>query len=316
MINALSSIKSLIPQVIKHYFKRFRTRDKLGNSIAPILPSCVCIDVGASYYPHMNWWLFLRSPLTQWIAVEPNKDNLGYTNSWSYLAKIKTVSTGLSRTGGNQTLYVTNVDSGSSLLEPVISENMKYRVKDKGYAYFFPINKVQIDTVTLASIVDGENPEYPVFVKLDTQGTELSILQGAEMLLQNKRIVGIEMESTLLAEPLMRGSAKFWEACQYLEGMGFELLGIKPIIATSNLNIKNPKGNRYLNECDAIFALRWDIVSTLPMTYRISLLGFYITYGYYEEAILAIDRDNDIQSYFVFNNIKFEEIKRLILALA
>ena len=315
-MSALSLFKSLFPRPVKQFIKSFRKQNRLIKLVAPNLPNCICIDVGASYYPHGKWSLFLESKNTQWIAVEPNEKNLGYIQSWVWPSKVKTVTTGLSCEGGIKTLYVTNVDSGSSLLQPVITESMKHRIKEGGLAYFFPMRTVEINTISLADVIAKESTELPVFVKLDTQGTELSILQGAHLHLENKRILGIEMESTLLTQPLMQGSGKFWEACEYLERMGFELLDIFPIRAPTNLDIKSPKGKRYLNECDAVFALRRDIANTLPVDSRVALLGFYVTNRLFEEALSILEEDADVRAHFSSREVSLEELKQLILGLA
>jgi len=204
-------------------------------------------------------------------------------------------TTGLSREGGTQTLYVTNVDTGSSLLPPEITPAMKHRVTNLGY--FFPVTERRIETLTLGQALAGLSATAPVFVKLDTQGTELSILQGAQPWFDAQRIVGIEMESTLLAQPVMKGSGKFWHACEYMEQQGFELLHIKPISAVGRSGRVRSGRNTYLNECDAVFALRPDVVAGLSVEHRTSLLAFYLTNLFYEEALSLLERDAGVAGF-------------------
>jgi FkbM family methyltransferase len=205
---------------------------------------------------------------------------------------VRACKIGLSRDGGVQTLYVTNVDTGSSLLPPQISAAMQHRVTNLDY--FFPVVERQIETVTLAEVVRDEDEDAPVFVKLDTQGTELSILQGARALLEGHRIVGIEMEATLLAQPLMRGAGRFWQACEYLEGLGYELLDVKPIRAAGRGGRTALRYRTYLNECDAVFALRPDVAAARPAACRVGLLLFYVANLLYEEALSALERDQQV----------------------
>ena len=309
-------VKLLIPIPIINFLRKIIKRNRLAQMISPFLPASICIDVGASYYPHMKWIVFLESVNTNWIAIEPNESNIGYIKSWQWPSHVKAITTGLSRKGGLQTLYVTNIDSGSSLLEPVITEAMKHRIKTSGLNYLFPLRTVEIDTKTLADVIKSESDDAPILVKLDTQGTELSILQGAQEYLLKNRIVGIEMESTLLARPVMQGSGKFWEACQYLEELGFELLDIKPIMAPSNLTNGSSLGKRYLNECDAVFALRRDVVSSLPVHYRISLFAFYLSNKLLEEALSILEEDSEIKSYFASKQVDMPKLTKLISSLA
>jgi FkbM family methyltransferase len=312
----LKLVKKIVPTALKELIKKHKKTERLHGMIAPVMPKCLCLDVGASYYPHINWWLFLRSSNTQWVAVEPNAGNLTYLDQWPYAAKVKAVRCGLSRYGGSKTLYVTNIDSGSSLLEPKLSEGMRHRIQGKAFDYFFPVREVQINTTTLENVMSEHPALCPTLIKLDTQGTELSILQGIEGRLQAGNVVGIEMESSLLADPIMKGSGKFWEASAFLEKYGFELIGIKPISSLSVYGVKRPKGNRYINECDAIFSLRRDVVATLSLDYRLSLFAFYITYKYYEEAISILDDDDKLKAHFEESNVCTRGIRSLLLNLA
>lgn len=289
------AVRRLVPQSTKNFLRQRTLPWRVSKLLSPFLPAAVCVDVGASYYPHGKWLQFLNAPTTQWLAVEPNEANIGYLKSWIWPCQVAACTTGLSREGGVQTLYVTNVDTGSSLLPPEIPASMKHRVSNLDY--FFPLTERRIETITLVQALAGLSTTAPVFVKLDTQGTELSILQGAQTLFDVRRIVGIEMESTFLAQPVMKGSGKFWQACEYLEQQGFELLHIKPIAAVARSGNMRSGRNTYLNECDAVFALRQDVAAVLPVEYRTSLLAFYLTNLFYEEALSLLQRDSDVAGF-------------------
>ncbi len=308
-----SSLKRRLPQSIKRVARKLSAHSRLAAQMSPCLPPLVCVDVGASYYPHAKWRIFLESPRTRWIAVEPNEANIGYIKAWAWPCQVSAVTTGLSQYGGTQTLYITNVDSGSSLLKPVIAESMSRRVQNT--AYYFPLRTTQIDTLTLPQVVAGVEPSLPIFVKLDTQGTELSILSGADELLQSRRIVGIEMESTLQAQPIMHGAGKFWQACEYLEGIGFELLHIKPIYGPSRLGNGRVRSYTFLNECDAVFALRPDIASELELSHRVALLGFYASNGFFEESLCVLE-DDGVRSYLSQNGCRVDRLAKTLRAMA
>jgi FkbM family methyltransferase len=253
----------------------------------------VCVDVGASYFAHTKWRSFLESPRTRWLAVEPNTQNTGYIQRWEWAANPSLCATGLSEFGGTQTLHVTNVDSGSSLLPPIIPDGMGHRAPDP--SYFFPVTQRRIETLTLEAALAPFGETVPVVVKLDTQGTELSILRGAEASFERRRFVGIELESTLLAQPLMQGAGKFWEACAFLEHRGFELLELNPIHRPPTSGGAHRPGQKTsLNECDAVFTLRRDVARGLPVDHRMVLLGIYVTYGYYEEGESLLDDDHEL----------------------
>lgn len=308
-MSLMLAMRQLIPTSLKNTLRQRTLPHQVARLLSPHLPEVVCVDVGASFYPHVKWLTLLDSPRTQWIAVEPNKDNLAYLKTWVWPCKVSACTTGLSRDGGTQTLYVTNVDTGSSLLPPEIPVSMKHRVKRLDY--FFPVTERFIDTITLVNALEGHSSTAPVFVKLDTQGTELSILQGAQSLFDTHRIVGVEMESTMLAQPVMKGSGKFWQACQYMESQGFELLHVKPIHAPKSGKSK-PQLNTYLNECDAVFALRQDVVAGLPVEFRTALLAFYLTYLFFEEALSMLERDEGVRSLLQQQGCRLDDLLVLL----
>jgi FkbM family methyltransferase len=260
---------------------------RVGAAIAPFLRGQTCVDVGASYYPHGKWRVFLESPRTRWLAVEPNEANAGYVRQRPWPCQVELAPIGLSEHGGEQTLYVTNVDSGSSLLEPVIPNSIRHRFPNVDY--FFPVTKRAIDTTTLPKLLSATPADHPVFVKLDTQGTELSILNGSEQLLREQRVLGIELEATLLAEPVMRGAGRLWECCRFLEALGYELIDLKLIRGRSRLALSQPRGKTFLNECDAVFALRQDRLAALPAHYSSALCAFYVCNQFYEDALHLLE---------------------------
>jgi FkbM family methyltransferase len=270
---------------------------KLSDQISLVIPQMICVDVGAAHFPHSKWQLFLRAKNTNWLAVEPNEDNMNYVKEWKWPCKVTQINSGLSKDGGLQTLFVTNVDTGSSLLPPIISPSMEHRISKINLEYFFPVKKMSIDTVTLADLLKNFQKTLPVIIKLDTQGTELSILEGAQELFNSNRIVGIELESTLLAEPIMKGSGKFWQVCEFLEKFGFELLDIDIITATSHLKKKSVRHKVYLNECDALFVLRRDIVTKLSINHKLVLLAIYSSYRFYKEVLSFLELDNELVYY-------------------
>lgn len=306
------TVRRLVPQSFKNFLRQRTLPWRISTLLSRYLPVSICVDVGASYFPHGKWLIFLNSPKTHWLAVEPNEENIDYVKSWSWPCQVSACTTGLSREGGGQILYVTNVDTGSSLLPPEITAPMKHRVTNPDY--FFPVTERQIDTITLEQALVELPAVAPIFVKLDTQGTELSILKGAEPLFQGNRIVGIEMESTLLAQPMMKGSGKFWQACEFLEGKGFELLHLKPIPALGRSGKVRSGQNIYLNECDAVFALRQDIAVSLPLEFRTSLLAFYLANLFYEEALSVLERDADVADFLRKQGCPLDRLHSLLRA--
>jgi FkbM family methyltransferase len=63
-----------------------------------------------------------------------------------------------------------------------------------------------------------------LFIKIDTQGYEEQVLEGAQELL--KKAVGLQLELSLI--PLYDGQALYQEMVMKLKSLGFELWGISP----------------------------------------------------------------------------------------
>ena len=307
------ALRRAIPQSLKNFLRQRSTPWRISALLSPYLPASICIDVGASYYPHAKWLVFLNAPRTHWLAVEPNDANLGYLAAWAWPCKVSACTTGLSQTGGTQTLYVTHVDTGSSLLMPEIGPAMQHRIKNLDY--FFPLRERPIETITLQKAQQEAPQDLPIFVKLDTQGTELSILQGAQGLFDARRIVGIELESTLQAQPVMKGAGKFWQACAFLEERGFELLFVKPIHAVGRSGLWRPRSLRFLNECDAVFAVRQDVALGLPVGHRASLLAFYLTNTFHEEGLSLLDADADLRALLAAQGCPVDRLRATLKAL-
>ena len=104
--------------------------------------------------------------------------------------------------------------------------NPKYKsfYQERGGAYDYTYecamsvaNKLEISMVTLDDVQD----KLPIdFLSLDTQGSELDILQGAVESLKNS--VGVETEVSF--RQIYENSALFGEICSFLNNLGFEFI--------------------------------------------------------------------------------------------
>jgi len=274
-------------------------------------PTILCIDVGASYFAHTAWWFFLETQNTKWIAVDPNEDNLAYSQFWPWKSDLRLVKTGLSEFGGLMTLYKTNIDSGSSLLKPILHESISHRYNPNTANYFFPMQEIQIQTNTVAEIV-SQFKVSPIIIKLDTQGSELSIVQGLLDSSFQKMVVGIEIECSLYSMPQYENSARFWEVAEYLEKKGFELLNLDVFPSRKSSSKYKAKSREVSGECDAVFALRRDSIYTADIEIRSCLLGFYITNAFYHEAHSLLLADKELCIYLESRNY---EVRKLLNTL-
>jgi FkbM family methyltransferase len=291
-------------------FIRFIIKEKKINKIlSKILPKNTCIDVGASYFEHTNWSIFLNSPNTDWICTEPNIKNLEYTKYWHWKSKIIKLDNPLWSENTKKNFYITNGDTGSSLLKPKINENCRVRYKYIKTNNLFPLKKKTVSTITLDKLTRKKTT--PIFLKIDTQGSELEILKGAKDLLKKKKILGLEVESSLLYTPINFRGCKFWEITKFIESYGYELIYLKKHYVESYFENK-VSSKRIPNECDAVFLLNQKDIYRLDIQKKILVLSFFISYNLIEEAIIFVENSPELKKYFDKKKYKYSTILKLL----
>jgi FkbM family methyltransferase len=301
-----------LKKTLKDYFELFssffsyniRIKRRLEKLLFSNLPSMNVIDIGASYFSHGKWKLFMRSKKTNWYAVDPNENNLGYVDNWIWDCKIKKIAIAISNKSEKTSFYITNEDSGSSILKPHFNENIEHRSSKD---YFFPYKKIQLDTVAINEVIEKKliTPELPTIMKLDTQGTEFNIIQSLEQKYL-KNIICFELESNLHAEPAYENSSHISEVFKFFNENGYELMDID-IMRSQKKTTKNKINSKNIpNECDLIFIkksslLRYDSTESI-----LAALGVYFCYGLYEELVFL--------SEFILNkNLKLKKETSILL---
>jgi FkbM family methyltransferase len=155
----------------------------------------------------------------------------------------------------------------------------------------FVIEKtVKVQTTTLDSFFqDRPNIPRPDIVKLDTQGTELAILQGATECLRRTSLVEVEVEFL----PLYEGQALFPDIMKYMLDSGFDLLYLNRVFQQRKGYPGFAKGQ--ITFGDALFARREDRCGDLDEQRLARYLILLINYGYLDVAynILVTHRFED-----------------------
>ena len=89
----------------------------------------------------------------------------------------------------------------------------------------------------------GIGSAHPVFLKLDVQGYEAAVLDGAAELFGAGAITGLQMELSLV--PLYAGAITYTEGLDRAERLGMSLMGLLP-------GFSDPRSGRLL-QADAVF---------------------------------------------------------------
>jgi len=116
---------------------------------------------------------------------------------------------------GQRNLYVTKEPACSSLYPPIQYLVDRYPVLDCiRLEKVVSVNVTTLDTWAKESHIGDVD-----YIKIDTQGSELEILQGGENLLKTVRCIDIEVEFN----PIYEGQGLFFEVDAYLRVQGFQL---------------------------------------------------------------------------------------------
>ena len=116
------------------------------------------------------------------------------------------------------TLYVSANSQSSSLLPMLPS----HEAADPASRY---IADETVEMSTLATQIDRHlEPDDRLFVKIDTQGTELQVLAGARS--EAMRIFGLQVELSLV--PLYEGQPLMEEVVRSVRAMGYAPVSIEP----------------------------------------------------------------------------------------
>ncbi len=81
----------------------------------------------------------------------------------------------------------------------------------------FKDNNIVVKSFRLDTLIENNNLSSPYFIKLDTHGFEIPILNGAENILKNTNMLLIESYNFKISE----NSLRFYELCSFLEKKGF-----------------------------------------------------------------------------------------------
>jgi FkbM family methyltransferase len=110
-------------------------------------------------------------------------------------------------------------NSVSSSILPMLDSHAQ-AAPDSRYRGVEKVPLRRLDTLAMQYIKEGSR----IFLKVDTQGYERQVLEGAPAVMH--KAVGVALEVSLT--PLYQGDRLMPEMVQYMDGLGFELWGVSP----------------------------------------------------------------------------------------
>ena len=220
-------------------------------------------------------------------------------------SRVRVCPVALSAQGGQRTLYVTNVPTGSSLLKPGSEAGLDWVDPD----YFFPVREERLQTQRLEDVLVTEGLSRLDFIKIDVQGGELEVLQGMGSQFLSK-ILGLELEIGFPGGYVNQPS--FSELNKYLESHGLILFDLKPVRGHRYLpGVRHgyaedvfgvvpdaPSLSKRLWETDAVyFRSAKGLLENRDAASIRRLILLYGAYGFFTEAHHLISKAENIQLF-------------------
>lgn len=246
----------------------------------------VLIDIGAVGKPPPHWL-----PLKENIILygfEPNEDECRKLNEsgCGYL-KSEFLPHAIGERNEKRPFYITEYHECCSLLKPNIDWLKRF-----DYGSFFNVNqKLEVETLSLDSIEKFSDLHIDA-LKIDAQGNELPILQGAEAILND--VFLIEIESGLHKN--YENETTFDEVCPFLNRKGFTCMEVFTQPAQKRKNHarqwRSAKGQSMA--CESIWVrdlikCEDEYLHSLKKSNLLSILSLCWLFGYSDYALELID---------------------------
>jgi FkbM family methyltransferase len=180
---------------------------------------------------------------------------------------------------GTQTLYMTRGAGATSCLRPSADLKQRFPV-DRWTESFDVVKELQVPSLSLADLVARASLNWIDFLKLDTQGSELTILRGMG---ESLRHVGV-IETEINFLKLYDDQPAWWELAGYIEQHGFQLVDLQWAHASRRFHIDPslPPRSYRLVWGDAVFV---SVDPALTDAQRLRQAIFLASLGYLDPAL-------------------------------
>lgn len=183
------------------------------------------------------------APFSRYVVSEPDEVEArrlaeALPQAWPWRG-VEVITEAIASTRGPVTLRITATPGMSSLLEPDPAVTGRFYLGHK----FAVRSEITVPAIPLDDAAAQHGFEDAVFLKLDTQGTELDILQSGERLLNS--VLGVSVETNFHA--FYKGQSLFADVDAYLRARGFSLF----TLTRTQLRRANPETQLYSARMDA-----------------------------------------------------------------
>jgi FkbM family methyltransferase len=152
------------------------------------------------------------------------------------------------------------------------------------------VSEVEVQAGPLDDLFDAHHINDVDFLKVDTQGSELSIIRGASRILAGSG-VGVEVEAEFT--PLYKGQPLFADVDSALRSLGYSLFDLRPCYwkRLAGRELGGPKGQivwadaLYLKDIDAVKHSVQGLGSDARKSKVLRAISVSLLYGYWDYAL-------------------------------
>ncbi len=246
----------------------------------------VLVDVGARGGLKSNWIPARRH--LHLIGFEPDKREFDQlvARKASQEGATTFIDVALHNRRGPLSLHVARDRGLTSIFEP-----------DRAFLDAFPeadrfdtVETREVDADTLDNVLDARGVEDVDFVKADTQGSELLVLEGASGRLMAS-VVGVEVEVEFTG--IYKGQPLFADVDAFLRGLGYQLFDLRPVYWKRNAgrDIGGPHGQivwadaLYFKSLPALESMLAVLDPARRKSKVLKAMSVALLYGYYDYAL-------------------------------
>jgi len=180
----------------------------------------VVVDVGARG-DFEEFWSFFYGDQVSFIGFEPDRKECEKLNK-NFDSNKHIYPVALGKEKERKTFYKTIFPDAAGLYQP----NEQYYNRFFDFLNLRVVGTEGIETVDLDSVVKENDIKYVDYIKVDVEGAELDVLEGAEKLLENN-VLAIRAE--VLFVEAHKNRPLFSEIEMFLRKKGFMLYGLYPM---------------------------------------------------------------------------------------
>jgi FkbM family methyltransferase len=243
------------------------------------------IDIGARGGLQPNWKQ--ARPHLRVIGFEPDPDECARLARANDPRQALYINAALHREAAELTFNLGREGGTSSLLAP----NWDYLNRFPDPGRYQVVRRVALKVDTLDRVLPARDVREADFIKIDTQGAELAILEGGRATLV-QQVFGVELE--VMFGPIYAGQPRFGQLDDLLGDLGFQLMDLRPSYwkRAHGARYGGPKGQ--LAFADALyfktehrFQEQLNAIADLPQrrTRLLRAVSISLLYGYVDYAI-------------------------------